>query len=249
MHWRNRLKGYSENISSTTNYDNFKKINGVAKLETISEIEETLEETIIEAADDYPEKVVLQATLNLQSREDNKSVIKHLPSNRNFFIYKAKGGVVKKAISGITLSYDFFLSSFDKEKDVIKCIDQQLYHKDFESLSFGEHVFDDKKRSPQNKDLGQSLWSYGAIFTPECNVCQLIQYDFFPIFLNNEIKVKFVKREEAFSLLDDISNGCIKIPIIENDENLGFFYQSSFIKQITQNTAHIYFKKVKAPIA
>lgn len=240
MQLRNRMNNHfqkNEYIYLNQNF-NAIKASGNLKISTQSDCDEK----ITMAFEEYPEKIILQATVNYLFKQGDGVAIVNNECDEKFFIYRPVGGVSKTAISKIVLKGDVLISSFEGDDLFFKNMPTQLFEKAFDTLSRGEHVFHKEKRSPQEDIPEQSLWSYGAIYTPDCDISQLVQYDFFPLIIESSIKVRFVKRLLAKSFQDDIANGGIKIPIDKDCDSI--FYESVFLKQISVNKVHVYLKKI-----
>jgi hypothetical protein len=214
------------------------KAPGVLKISS----EQDCDEKIMMAFEEYPEKIILQANVTYLFKQNDRVAIVNNECADKFFVYRPVEGIDKTAISRITLKNDVLISSFEGEKLFFENIPEVLFEKTFNTLASGEYIFHEEKRSLQKNIPEQSLWSYGAIYTSNCDISQLVQYDFFPLIIGSAIKVRFVKRLSAHSFQDDIVNGAVKILI--DKECPSVFYQSVFLKQISVNKVHVYLKKI-----
>lgn len=239
MHWRNQFKNrMHSNNNHSIPYTNIQSISSPQIISFKNNL--ALEEDVQPITKVFPEKIIIQAHINLSFYQDEYIFIVDEEKNKKFFPYKAKTGVEKKSISEITLNYDVLLSNFDQEHLMHDVIPDTLFQKKFDVMCSGQNQ-SAEIRSPQNFVPGQSLWSYGAIYTPDFDACQLVQYDFFPLIIDNTLGARFVKRASASSVLDDVTAGKICIYPFENNQHL--YYASIFMKQINNNKVHLYFKK------
>jgi hypothetical protein len=198
MQLRNRMNTHfqkNEHVYLNQRFNDIKAPGGL-KIST----DQDCEEKITMAFEEYPEKIILQVTVNYLFKQGDRASIVNAECREKFFIYKPVAGVTKTAISKIILKSDILISSFEEEQSFLKNIPITLFEKTFDTLSSGEHVFHTEKRSPQENVPEQSLWSYGAIYTPDCDISQLVQYDFYPLIIESAIKVRFIKRLSASSL-------------------------------------------------
>lgn len=201
-----------------------------------------VDENILDDFSDLPEKIIIQAKVVPTFHTCENTYVKGIDATSSYAVYDKDYGVINKALSKLQLIGENFIS--DELKDFHTNIfkDQILFEKTFDVLKPGVYKPTLEKRSPRENIPEQSLWSYGAIYTSDFDVCQLVQTNFFALTIGFETKIRFVHDQTQQSVGQSVQNGAIKIPIDKDFE--GIYYQSFFIKNITPTAVHIHLEKV-----
>jgi hypothetical protein len=245
MHWRNRLYKLTKEEIPPPLQKQSTVILGKSAISLFPSRE--YEDELILNDNIFPENIIAQVNINPAFYENNETFVKAGEKATPFCLYEKSIPLLHKALSKISLEFEAFIPESSTSSEWINLIEPEttLLAAEFDVLSNGTYIWEEK-RSPQEGIPEQSLWSYGGTYTPDFDVCQVIQTKFFPIIIDGKTTIRTFKSKKSLSILDSIQNGAIKI--LKKDQNKNFYYQSFFIKSLSHKKAHIHFKKVRTEV-
>lgn len=190
---------------------------------------------------ELPDTFVIQVIIKPTYKINNETFVKANSSASPMSVYH-NSNMPAKAIEKINLLFDAFIYNPEKNthwQEKVK-LPPCVYEISFDTLDIGTFVFHQEKRLPQEKIPEQSLWSYGATYSTDFDLCQVVQTKILPICVNNATLLQYERLTSPHTVGDKILNGAIKLAISPDD-----IYQSYFIKNITPKIAHLYMKKIQ----
>lgn len=232
MYWRNRLK-----------FDHPQMGEGVSLSHSIDEsavFDFSAHGNAFVVDEVLPDAFVIQVFVKPTFKVNKSTFIKADSSAAAVCVYDGDA-LPFKAIEKMALFFDGFIFDGEKNTDWQRKINipSCIYEISFDTLKDGIHVFDNEKRLPQENSPRQSLWSYGATYSMDFDVCQVSETKISPMCVNNATVLRYSRAQPPHTLGDKIFGGCIGL-----DAQTGDTYQSYFIKSITPTRAHLYMKKL-----
>ncbi|CAO4843092.1 MAG: hypothetical protein CNLJKLNK_01150 [Holosporales bacterium] len=232
MYWRNRLK-----------FDHPQMGEGSSPSHSIEEsavFNFSPSGNVFIADDILPDAFVIQVFVKPTFKANKNTFIKADPSATPVCVYDGDA-LPFKAIEKMALFFEGFIFDGEKNTDWQKKINIPacIYEISFDTLKDGTHVFDKEKRLPQENSPRQSLWSYGATYSMDFDLCQVSETKILPMCVNNATVLRYTRAPSPHTLGDKIFSGCICL-----DAQTGDTYQSYFIKNISPIRAHLYMKKI-----